>query len=71
MTTKQERAMEEMVMRVVARDLRKTVEMPALRSEVSEFSLAFGSWRLEQELKVTGVMPAFEAEELRSISEAA
>lgn len=71
MTTKQERAMEEMVMRVVSRDLRKTVEMPALRSEVGEFDLAFGSWRSEQELKTTGVMPAIECDELRSMSEAA
>ena len=71
MMTKQERAMEEMVMRIVARDLRKTVEMPALRSEVGEFDLAFGNWSTEQSLKTTGVMPAFEAEELRSISEAA
>ena len=71
MTTKQERAMEEMVMRVVSRELAKTIEMPALRSEVGEFDLAFGSWHTEQSLKTTGVMPAFEAEELRSISEAA
>lgn len=69
--TKQEQAMEEMVMRVVSRDLRKTVEMPALRSEVSEFGLAFGSWSSEQSLRDTCVMPAFEAEELREISEAA
>ena len=76
MTTKQERAMEEMVMRVVSRELAKTIEMPALRSEVGEFDLAFGSWHTEQSLKITCVMPAFESlrlqsEELRSISEAA
>jgi hypothetical protein len=71
MTTKQELAIEEMVMRVVSRDLRKTVEMPALRSEVGEFDLAFSGWRSEQDLKTTGVMPAFESEELRSMSEAA
>jgi len=71
MTTKQELAIEEMVMRVVSRDLRKTVEMPALRSEVGEFDLAFGSWRSEQDLKITGVMPTIESDELRFLSEVA
>lgn len=59
---KTSRALEEMVMRVVARELATTSEMPSV--ELGEFDLAYRRWQEKNFVDVTQEMPCWVEEDL-------